>query len=63
MQGVAWLGCHFTPPVDADENDPVTVLSGPSSKVLALLVLVDEERVMAEQAVTYLRTREVSARA
>lgn len=63
MQGVAWLGCQFTPPIDADENDPVTVLSLPSSKVLALLVFVDEERVMAEQAVTYLRTREVSSRA
>ena len=30
---------------------------------LALLVFVDEERIMAEQAVTYLRTRAVSSRA
>jgi acetate kinase len=62
MQGLAWLGCQVTPPIEADENDLVTVLSRPSSKVLALLVFVDEERVMAEQAVTYLRTREVSSR-
>jgi len=61
MQGVAWLGCEFTRPVEAHDDVSVTVLSRPSSKVLALLVFVDEERIMAEQVVTYLRTREVSS--
>jgi acetate kinase len=62
MQGVAWLGCESTPNTDVAKSDRVTVLSSPSSKALALLVFVDEERVMAEQAVAHWRAREAASR-
>lgn len=55
LQGATWLGCEIERPAATRRSDGVTVLSHRTSKVLALLVAVDEERVMAEQALAYLR--------
>lgn len=56
LDGLAWLGCEQAP----DERDPAdaasVVLSMPASRVTALLVRVDEERLMAVQARRFLET-------
>jgi len=61
LQGIAWLGCEIERSANAAAHDlaghDVAVLSSRASKVLAIAVSVDEERVMAEQARTYLRMR------
>lgn len=66
MQAVAWLGCELAPSAERGvrvaAGADVAVLSSSTSKVLALAVSVDEERVMAEQALAYLRTRSTPSR-
>lgn len=56
LDGLAWLGCEPA----RDERDPAdaasVVLSMPASRVTALLVRVDEERLMAAQARRLLET-------
>lgn len=50
LDGVAWLGCEPAPDGHKLADAARVVLSLPASRVTALLVQVDEERLMAAQA-------------
>jgi acetate kinase len=60
LHGLAWLGCETERPTGGEARAPtlagIEVLSSRASRMLAIAVSVDEERVMAEQALAYLRT-------
>lgn len=57
LQGAAWLGCEARETDDVPPDAATAILSRPSSRVVALLVRVDEERIMAEQALAFVRER------
>lgn len=57
LQCAAWLGCESAPGGDFGPDRSAAVLSSKSSRVMALLVAVDEERLMAEQAIRHVRRR------